>query len=125
MIFGSTLMSGPPGRGDRRPRLPRPRHLACTISAAIRAMGDGVAEGSLRTSGESPRRASISQGSGRLLRLRLLTGVELDLLVRPRHAILELLAALDLGVELDAEQQRHVGQPEPDQEDHHARERTV
>src|SRR3954452_11528506 len=108
MIFGSTVMGGAPCRGDRRPQLPRPRHLACTI---LRRDGRWAAEsprGPLRTE-RAPRRASISEGSGRLLRLRVLTGVELDLLVRPRHAILELLAALDLGVELDAEQQRHVG----------------
>src|SRR3954468_2909231 len=121
MIFGSTVMGGPPCRGDRRPHYPV--HVTWHArSCGERAMEGGVAEGPLRTSGEGPRRASIPEGSGRLLRLRVLTGVELDLLVRPRHALLELLAALDLGVELDSEQQRHVGQPEPDQEDHHARE---
>src|SRR3712207_8047088 len=46
-------------------------------------------------------------------------------LLRQRHALLELLGALDLGVELDAEQQRQVGDPEPDQEDDHPGERAV
>src|SRR6478609_217369 len=63
--------------------------------------------------------------SARLPGLGLRARVELDLLLRARHALLELPRALDLRVELDAEEQRHVDQPEPDQEDDDAGQRAV
>ena len=41
------------------------------------------------------------------------------------EAELELASALELGVELSAEQEGHVGDPQPEQRDHHASDRAV
>src|SRR5687768_66135 len=87
-----------------------------------------MASGSALIAEHYPRRRRINtrpDGAGRLLGLRDLAGVELDLLRRARDALLQLLGPLELRVEFDAEEQRHVGQPEPDEEDDHAGERAV
>src|SRR5947209_8636837 len=62
------------------------------------------------TAAPAPRRGCRSgrgnAGSGGLPRLRVLARVELDLLLRARHALLELEGPFALGVQLHAHQQR-------------------
>src|SRR3954470_23054435 len=60
--------------------------------------------------------ARISLLLGGLLVLRLVARLELDLLFRPRVPFLDLGAALALGVHLVAEEDRQVGDPEPEQQ---------
>src|SRR5690606_17242730 len=78
--------------------------------------------------------AALAQGAslldgllalGRLLVARArVARRELQALLR-RHAALQLAAALELRVELGAEQEREVRQPEPQEEDDDARESAV
>src|SRR5204862_3206004 len=51
--------------------------------------------------------------------------LELDLAVGTGHPGFDLTLPLELGVDLDAEEQHAVRQPEPDQERHDAAERAV
>src|ERR1700761_7111158 len=63
--------------------------------------------------------------SGRFLLGRLVARFELDLTLGPGPAFGELEAALALGVQLVAEEDRQVGDPEPDEQRDQAAERAV
>src|SRR5436305_2119595 len=63
--------------------------------------------------------------SGGLLILRLVARFELDLLLGPRLPFVDLGAALALGVHLVAEEDRQIGDPEPEQQHDEAAEGAV
>src|SRR5690348_18378704 len=69
--------------------------------------------------------ASLPPWSGGLLVLRLVAGLELNLLLGPRQPFLDLGAALALGVHLVAEEDRQVGDPKPEQQHDEAAEGAV
>ena len=66
---------------------------------------------------QAPRAKGRKRGSAQLVgRVRLRSRLELDLPLGPRRALFDLEAALALGVELVAEEDRQVADPEPDQQ---------
>src|SRR6476646_10135824 len=76
---------------------------------------DGVIDGGRWVIGPG-----VSGSACALFGIRLRALVELQLAVGAGHARIELAGALALGVQLGAEQDRDVGEPDPDEEDHDA-----
>src|SRR3954453_3424593 len=110
-----------------------PRHARAVIAGAGERMPRTYGSPPAATSGISlaPRLAGALarlvalQAAALLLRGRGRAVGQLDVLVGARDAGLELAPALDLGVQLGAEQDREVRDPQPDEEHDDAGQRAV
>ena len=107
------------GRGSPHPSGQTPVPRACIAHAPPDTPDSSVCLAGPRPASRAQPRLAAPR------RLRLVPRLQLDLALGPRPAFFDLLPALSLRVELVAEEDRDVRDPEPDQQDDEAGEGAV